>query len=580
MEQITQIAGIKTTSNEKDKFIKIVNDLMETIEEVCNGDKGNTEGNYLTLMNDLKKLYNMKEQMNGNVVYQSFRRPPPQPRQTHLNLQQKLQDPKYFKCEKCETTTLKKNRQRHYESDLCKITYQTKCSAVVVDTKQHKWYGIQQVLTSCFRTRKYPYLPYMGIGVLTPDKTCGVCNEKKWNIYEAKGYYALTEYSCGKIKKEFVQRHNLEGECNDCCFQRLEDDKLKIKLAKEEQRIKNREIKLAREAKKLAKEQAKEVSENLLMGENDINQNVKIVKKIIKIKVKKTKPKPKPVLIIEEEEEIPTPVLLRKIWIENYNKSLPQNKFYDSEFECEMSVAIGGIYDSEAMNFEWDNIQSNRIKELLKIVPIIEEEEEYPNEAYFLAVCAAKEQLEEEEKLPAYQDPPHGTIEYNDKGIKVMWDENEGWVEQEYCCEKCGYSVCNCVEEEKKWYVNSGSISKDFYKNYISSNIQTQSKKKFNQIFKDNEDEGDNFVDYYRISVDNKNDAGNQFSSLWFFDIDLKKGHLPVYLSGVNTSSCLAMEMCGMDRDWEILEQNFTLEEILDLCPCETSRKTIRNLLE
>ena len=377
MEQITQIAGMKTTSTEKEKFIKIVNDLMETIEEVCNGDKGNTEGNYLTLMNDLKKLYNMKEQMNGNVVYQSFRRPPPQPRQTHLNLQQKLQDPKYFKCEKCETTTLKKNRQRHYESDLCKITYQTKCSAVVVDTKQHKWYGIQQVLTSCFRTRKYPYLPYMGIGVLTPDKTCGVCNEKKWNIYEAKGYYALTEYSCGKIKKEFVPRHNLEGECNDCCFQRLEDDKLKIKLAKEEQRIKNREIKLAREAKKLAKEQAKEVSENLLMGENDINQNVKIVKKIIKIKVKKTKPKPKPVLIIEEEEEIPTPVLLRKIWIENYNKSLPQNKFYDSEFECEMSVAIGGIYDSEAMNFEWDNIQSNRIKQLLKIVPVeLPDEEE------------------------------------------------------------------------------------------------------------------------------------------------------------------------------------------------------------
>ena len=363
MEQITQIAGMKTTSTEKDKFIKIVNDLMETIEEVCNGDK-NTEGNYLTLMNDLKKLYNMKEKMNGNVVYQSFRRPPPQPRQTHLNLQQKLQDPKYFKCEKCETTTLKKNRQRHYESDLCKITYQTKCSAVVVDSKQHKWYGIQQVLTSCFRTRQEPLMPFSWdiIRSLTPDKTCVVCDEKQWGIYESKGYYALTEYSCGKIKKEFVPRHNLEGECNDCCFNRLEEEKRRVQLAKEEKRIKNREVKLAREAKKLAKEQAKEVSENLLMGENDINQNVK---------------KPKPVLIIEEEEELPTPVLLRKIWIENYNKSLPQNKFYNSEFECEMSIAIGGIYDSEAMNFEWDNIQSNRIKQLLKIVPVeLPEEEE------------------------------------------------------------------------------------------------------------------------------------------------------------------------------------------------------------
>jgi hypothetical protein len=36
-----------------------------------------------------------------------------------------------------------------------------------------------------------------------------------------------------------------------------------------------------------------------------------------------------------------------------------------------------------------------------------------------------------EEKLPALQFPPNGTIEYDDKGIKVMYDENEGWVEQE-----------------------------------------------------------------------------------------------------------------------------------------------------
>jgi len=79
-----------------------------------------------------------------------------------------------------------------------------------------------------------------------------------------------------------------------------------------------------------------------------------------------------------------------------------------------------------------------------------------------------------EEELPALQFPPHGTIEYDDKGIKVMWDENEGWVEQEdseeeecIYCEECktkinilqdkydydddiGFYLCeNCYGEEE-----------------------------------------------------------------------------------------------------------------------------------
>jgi len=55
----------------------------------------------------------------------------------------------------------------------------------------------------------------------------------------------------------------------------------------------------------------------------------------------------------------------RKKWVDDYNNSLPQDKWYCKEFEEEMSIAIGGIYDSEYMNFVYDNIQSNRIKELL-----------------------------------------------------------------------------------------------------------------------------------------------------------------------------------------------------------------------
>lgn len=59
-------------------------------------------------------------------------------------------------------------------------------------------------------------------------------------------------------------------------------------------------------------------------------------------------------------------ILKRRKWVEDYNNSLPQKKWFDTEFEKEMSIGIGGIYDSEYMNFIYDNIKSKRIRELLK----------------------------------------------------------------------------------------------------------------------------------------------------------------------------------------------------------------------
>ena len=50
----------------------------------------------------------------------------------------------------------------------------------------------------------------------------------------------------------------------------------------------------------------------------------------------------------------------RSKWVDNYNNSLPQQKYYDSDEE-EHSAAVGGIYDSEEMNFVHDNLPSRRI---------------------------------------------------------------------------------------------------------------------------------------------------------------------------------------------------------------------------
>jgi hypothetical protein len=60
----------------------------------------------------------------------------------------------------------------------------------------------------------------------------------------------------------------------------------------------------------------------------------------------------------------------RKTWVEEYNNSLPQQKWFDEEFQIEMSIGIGGIYDSEYMGYVFHNDdiygRIKRIKNRLK----------------------------------------------------------------------------------------------------------------------------------------------------------------------------------------------------------------------
>ena len=57
----------------------------------------------------------------------------------------------------------------------------------------------------------------------------------------------------------------------------------------------------------------------------------------------------------------------RRKWVDDYNKSLPQVKHYDANAEAEISYAVGGIYDSEYMNYIYDGIETPRIKQIKKI---------------------------------------------------------------------------------------------------------------------------------------------------------------------------------------------------------------------
>ena len=55
----------------------------------------------------------------------------------------------------------------------------------------------------------------------------------------------------------------------------------------------------------------------------------------------------------------------REKWVHDYNNSLPQEKWFAAEFDIEMTIAIGGIYDSEHMNFVFGGLASPRIKRVL-----------------------------------------------------------------------------------------------------------------------------------------------------------------------------------------------------------------------
>ena len=77
-----------------------------------------------------------------------------------------------------------------------------------------------------------------------------------------------------------------------------------------------------------------------------------------------------------EDEDTPEQ-MWKSHWIEIFNNGLPQKNVYDEDGEFGppgsvlFTMGEGGIYDSEAMNYIFDNNPSNRIKSLLEDVPEI-----------------------------------------------------------------------------------------------------------------------------------------------------------------------------------------------------------------
>ena len=80
----------------------------------------------------------------------------------------------------------------------------------------------------------------------------------------------------------------------------------------------------------------------------------------------------------------------------------------------------------------------------------------------------------------------------------------------------------------------------------------------------------------YRFGLENPNDRKWEYSVCILVDCD--GGYMPIFNTGINTSSYFAMWSCGIDiEDDEPTEMN--LDEIAELC-CEEYRNMFKKMCE
>jgi hypothetical protein len=159
--------------------------------------------------------------------------------------------------------------------------------------------------------------------------------------------------------------------------------------------------------------------------------------------------------------------------------------------------------------------------------------------------------------------------------------------EYEFCSDIWGV-IQSYVPQPKKWARYEGSISLDFYESFIRHHLSAKMEKEFDKIYDagkytdedDDEEYCDQSVNFYRFTVDNPEDRGYTFSTLWFFDVELPKGYAVVYIPHINTSSSMAMAFEGADMGEDVYEVEYkTMEEIIDYGVSEKTKARIKKLL-
>lgn len=149
-QPVAQNANIATTVAERNSFAGLLAELMDTIGDAGFENRAFTEGEFLNAMNILKKLHALRGNVATNTIYvyiqEQLARAPRAPPRAPPSLAQKLQDPRFISCPRCDRTCQKKKLDRHQMTAVCKQGKQSKKTSVIKEAETSDWHQIQQVL--------------------------------------------------------------------------------------------------------------------------------------------------------------------------------------------------------------------------------------------------------------------------------------------------------------------------------------------------------------------------------------------------------------------------------------------------
>ena len=125
-------------------------------------------------------------------------------------------------------------------------------------------------------------------------------------------------------------------------------------------------------------------------------------------------------------------------------------------------------------------------------------------------------------------------------------------------------------------YLRDCCIDKEAFDEYLADKIPTKMKKRMDKYMEGNEEEPLNCM---RFGLENPTDQKWEYSVCMLVDCD--GGYMPIFNTGINTSSYFALWSCGIDRDYDDEDEipKMTINEIAELC-CEEYRNMFIKMCE
>ena len=131
------------------------------------------------------------------------------------------------------------------------------------------------------------------------------------------------------------------------------------------------------------------------------------------------------------------------------------------------------------------------------------------------------------------------------------------------------------MENIKLFGLTRGCFGMEFYEDFIKHNLTKKQQKLLKEAIND-----DGSAEYERIAFKSNTDSVVEFTTIFIIDVD--GSSVPVICDNVNTSSCLALCLCGTDCEGgdESDEENelYSAKEIGDMCDKRVS-ETITNYI-